>query len=78
MNEVQRRTLKVIGKHLKKDPSDIKPEHRFNEDLNTDSLARVELIMAIEEEFKIEISDKVAGKFKIVGDAIKFIESKSA
>lgn len=51
---------------------------KFIEDLGADSLDQVELVMALEEEFSIEVSDQDAEKLTTVGDAIKYIESKQS
>jgi acyl carrier protein len=55
----------------------VKPEAKFIDDLGADSLDTVELVMAFEEEFGVEIPDDAAEKIQTVGDAIKFIESNS-
>jgi acyl carrier protein len=55
----------------------IRPESSFVEDLGADSLDVVELVMALEDEFKIEIPDEQAEKIATVGDAVTFIESRS-
>jgi acyl carrier protein len=55
----------------------IKMDSRFSDDLGADSLDQVELVMALEEEFSIEIPDEEAEKMKTVGDAIKYIEEKA-
>jgi acyl carrier protein len=74
---VESRVKKVIAKKLEIDPENIKLESRFVEDLYMDSLARVELMMNFEEEFKdfkVEIPDDAAEKIKTVSDAITYIE----
>jgi acyl carrier protein len=53
----------------------VKPEARFREDLEADSLDLVELIMAFEDKFGSEISDEEAQKITTVGEAVKFVES---
>ena len=53
------------------------PEAKFIEDLGADSLDQVELVMALEEEFGSDIPDEDAEKLTTVGDAIKYVESKS-
>ena len=56
-------------------PDKIKPEASFAEDLKADSLAVVELVLALEEQFKLEIPDEDTEKIKTVGDAINYIKS---
>ena len=58
---------------LEVEPSRVTPDARFAEDLEADSLALVELVMALEEEYDIEISDEDAEKIQTVGDAITYI-----
>ncbi len=65
----------IIVKQLNVDEADVKPEASFIDDLDADSLDTVELIMAFEEEFDLEIPDEEAEKIKTVGDAISYIES---
>ena len=69
---------KMVVDHLGVDESKVTEEANFMDDLGADSLDTVELVMAFEEEFGAEISDSEAEKILTVGDAIKFIESKSA
>jgi acyl carrier protein len=74
-DSIKDRVLKVIDKQLNKDTSQIKLTDRFNEDLGADSLDRVELVMALEDEFEnLEIPDKEAEKIKTVQDAINYAE----
>ena len=68
---------KIIADHLGVDEQKVTEESSFIDDLGADSLDTVELVMAFEEEFGSEISDSEAEKILTVGDAIKFIESKS-
>ena len=68
---------KIVVDHLGVDESKVTDESSFIDDLGADSLDTVELVMAFEEEFGSEISDSEAEKILTVGDAIKFIESKS-
>jgi len=68
----------VVVEKLGVEPEQVTPEARFIEDLNADSLDIVELIMGLEDEFGLEISDEEAETIQTVGDAIKFIESKLA
>jgi acyl carrier protein len=69
---------KMVADHLGVDESKVTDEANFIDDLGADSLDTVELVMAFEEEFGSEISDSEAEKILTVGDAIKFIENKSA
>ena len=78
MSEIEDQVKKIVIDHLGIDESKVTPESKFIDDLGADSLDTVELVMAFEEEFGSEISDSEAEKILTVGDAIKFIESKSA
>lgn len=73
---VEERVKDVIVTQLGVDPSEVKPEASFVDDLGADSLDTVELVMALEEEFAIEIPDEEAEKIKTVGEAIEHIKSK--
>ena len=75
--EVGPTVKKIIADHLGVDEQMGTYEASFIDDLGADSLDTVELVMAFEEEFGSEISDSEAEKILTVGDAIKFIESKS-
>ena len=63
----------VVGQ-LNVDANEVKPESRFIEDLNAESLDVVELVMALEEKFSIEIPDEDAEKIKTVNDVVTYIE----
>ena len=67
---------KIIVDNLGVDEDKITPNSNFIDDLGADSLDTVELIMAFEEEFNIEIPDEEAEKIQTVGDAIDYIENK--
>lgn len=73
MNEKVRN---IIAEQLGVKPEEVTPEAKFIEDLGADSLDTVELVMALEEEFGIEIPDEEAEKLVTVGDAAKYIEEK--
>ena len=75
--DVSGKVKKMDADHLGIDESKVTEEANFIDDLGADSLDTVELVMAFEEEFGSEISDSEAEKILTVGDAIKFIESKS-
>jgi acyl carrier protein len=71
---VGERLKKIVVEQLGVDEADVKPEASFVDDLNADSLDLVELIMSLEEEFGMEISDEEAERIKTVGDAQEYIE----
>ena len=64
----------VVVEQLNVNPDEIKEDSKFVEDLGADSLDVVELVMALEEKFDIEIPDSDAEKIVTVGDAIKYVE----
>jgi acyl carrier protein len=64
----------VVVEQLNVNPDEVKMESKFVEDLGADSLDVVELVMALEEKFNIEIPDDQAEKIQTVGDAVKYIE----
>jgi acyl carrier protein len=74
----QEKVKSIIAEQLGVKPEEVTPEASFVDDLGADSLDTVELVMALEEEFGIEIPDEDAEKIATVGDAIKYIEEKSA
>ncbi|MBN2324113.1 MAG: acyl carrier protein [Spirochaetes bacterium] len=65
----------IIVERLSVDEKDVKENSSFIDDLGADSLDTVELVMALEEEFGLEIPDEEAEKIVSVGDAVKYIES---
>jgi acyl carrier protein len=78
MSDTLTRVREVVAKQLGIDADTIKPESHFQNDLGADSLDLVELVMAFEEEFKVEIPDEDSEGIATVGDAVKYIESKQA
>ena len=76
MSEVFDRVKKVVVEQLGVDESEVTPESNFIDDLGADSLDVFQIVIAIEEQFDIEISDQDAEEIKTVGDAVKYIESK--
>lgn len=74
--EIFNRVKKVVEEQLSVEPDEITPDASFANDLGADSLDTVELVMALEEEFKIEIPDEAAEKIATVGDAVEHISTK--
>ena len=72
---VEEKVKSIIMEQLGVDAEEVTPEASFVNDLGADSLDTVELVMALEESIKIEISDEDAEKITTVADAIKYIES---
>ena len=75
---VQDKITEIIVEQLGVKAEEVTPEASFVDDLGADSLDTVELVMALEEEFGIEIPDEDAEKIQTVGDATKYIEEKCA
>ena len=74
---VQDKITEIIVEQLGVKPEEVVPEASFVDDLGADSLDTVELVMALEEEFGIEIPDEDAEKIQTVGDAIRYIDEKA-
>jgi acyl carrier protein len=74
---VESRVKKIIADQLGVAEEEVKPEASFVDDLGADSLDTVEMVMAFEEEFNIEIPDEDAEKIKTVKDAFDYISKKS-
>ncbi|MCH1520416.1 MAG: acyl carrier protein [SAR324 cluster bacterium] len=78
MEEIQAKVIQIISEQLGKDEAEIKMNSHFIEDLDADSLDTVELVMALEEEFGVDIPDEAAEKITTVQSAVDFIvESKA-
>ncbi len=76
--EVFEKVKKIVSEQLGVEESEVKPEASFANDLGADSLDTVELVMALEEEFGIEIPDEAAEGIGTVQDAVNFIKDKTA
>jgi len=77
MASVDERVSSIIVEQLGVNADQVVAEASFTEDLGADSLDQVELILALEEEFQLEIPDEEAEKIASVGDAIKYIQEKA-
>ena len=76
MSDITERGQKITVEHLDVDAAKVEPKASFIDDLGADRLDIVELVMAFEEEFDIEIPDDAAETIQTVGDAIKFIQER--
>ena len=75
MSDISERVKKIVVEHLGVDEEKVTETASFIDDLGADSLDTVELVMAFEEEFEIEIPDDAAEKIQTIKDAIDFIEA---
>jgi len=75
-NELREKVRKIIADRLQVDEASVTDNASFVEDLGADSLDLVELVMAFEEEFKLEIPDQDAETMKTVGNAMEYLEKK--
>jgi len=74
-SEVEAKVKEIVCEQLGVSEDEVSPDASFIEDLGADSLDIVELVMALEEEYDLEISDEEAEKIRTVGDVVTFIES---
>ena len=74
MSDIAERVKKIVIEHLGVDADKVVTAASFIDDLGADSLDTVELVMAFEEEFGVEIPDDAAETIQTVGDAVKFLE----
>jgi len=75
---IEQRVKEIIVEQLGVNEGEVKPEAKFVDDLGADSLDLVELVMALEEEYNMEISDEDAEKILSVGDAIEYIKAHAS
>lgn len=75
MSEIEQKVKDIIIEQLGVDAGEVKPEASFVNDLGADSLDTVELVMALEESFDMEIPDEEAEKIQTVGQAIDYIKN---
>ena len=74
---IEERVKEIIVEQLGVNPEQVTPTAKFIEDLGADSLDTVELVMAFEEEFNVEVPDEDAEKLQTVGDVNRYIEDKT-
>ena len=75
---IEEKVKDIIVEQLGVNPEQVTPAAKFIEDLGADSLDTVELVMAFEEEFNVEVPDEEAEKLQTVGDVVKYIEEKGS
>ena len=78
MSDIAERVKKIVVEHLGVEAAQVKEDAKFIDDLGADSLDIVELVMAFEEEFGVEIPDDAAEKITTVKDAIDYIDQNKA
>jgi acyl carrier protein len=77
MSDIEEKVKDIIAEELGVEREKVTPAASFMEDLGADSLDTVELVMAFEKEFDIDIPDEEAEKLRTVGDALKYLHDKS-
>ena len=77
-DEIEERIKKIIVNTIYVSNHEVIPDASFEDDLGADSLDAIEMVMALEEEFKIEITDEDANKMKLVQDVIDYIKKRDA
>jgi acyl carrier protein len=77
LKEISEKVKQIISEQLGVDENEVTPSASFVDDLGADSLDQVELVMALEEEFDLEISDEDAEKMRSVQDAIDYIDKRA-
>lgn len=78
MSDIASKVTEIIVEQLSVNADQVKPEAKFTEDLGADSLDVVELVMAFEEEFGIEVPDEDAEKLQKVGDVLDYINKHAS
>lgn len=78
MSEVEDRVRKIVVEHLNVEADKVVEKASFIDDLGADSLDQVELVMAFEEEFSVEIPDDAAETIQTFGDAVSFLKKATA
>ena len=78
MSDIAERVKKIVVEHLGVEAAQVKEDAKFIDDLGADSLDTVELVMAFEEAFEIEIPDEDAEKIQTVKQAVEYIDGKAA
>jgi acyl carrier protein len=78
MSEIADAVTKIVAENLSVDASRVSPEASFTDDLGADSLDTVELVLAFEEAFNVEISEEAAVKIKTVKDAVAYLVKQQA
>lgn len=76
-DNISEKVKDIIVEQLGVNPEQVTPEAKFIEDLGADSLDTVELVMAFEEEFGIDVPDEEAEKLQSVGDVVRYIEESA-
>ena len=76
MSDIEAKVKEIVVEQLSVNAEDVVTEAKFIEDLGADSLDQVELVMAFEEEFDLDIPDEEAEKIRTVGDAVTYIQGK--
>ncbi|MCU0672417.1 MAG: acyl carrier protein [Myxococcota bacterium] len=76
--DIADKVKEIISQQLDVDMANIKPESAFIDDLGADSLAIVELVLAFEEQFEIDIPDEDTEKIRTVGDAVSYISERAS
>lgn len=74
MASIEERVMKVVAEYLGQDLESVKPESRFVADLGADSIDEVEILIALEDDFDVEISDEVAEEFETVQQVIDYLK----